>query len=99
MKAPLIPGIPVCSATSILPTLTCLHCYLQVDRAHSQGLGCLEKAALKTPAVQTLARPRIPGGISRSVWSASDLSALSGRDGSGRGSRSRSATEGIASLP
>ncbi len=46
-------------------------------------------AALKTRALQTLARPLSAGGVSRSVWSASDLSALSARDGCNRGSRSQ----------
>ena len=50
---------------------------------------CLGKAALKTHALQTLTRRPLPWPA-RSVWSASDLSALSVRRGTASGSGSQS---------
>src|SRR6266849_3246520 len=47
---------------------------------------CLGKAALKTHALQTLTRPSLTRPRARSVWSASDLSALSVRRGTASGS-------------
>src|SRR5881397_85104 len=47
---------------------------------------CLGKAALKTHALQTLTRPPLTWPRARSVWSASDLSALSVRRGTASGS-------------
>ena len=49
----------------------------------------LGKAALKTHALQTLARRLLTRPRARSVWSASDLSALSARRGAASGSGSQ----------
>src|SRR6266700_8184841 len=46
----------------------------------------LGKAALKTHALQTLTRPSLTRPRARSVWSASDLSALSVQRGTASGS-------------
>jgi len=45
------------------------------------------KAALKTRALQTLARPLLAIPVSQSFWSASDLSALSAGHGFANGSK------------
>ena len=50
---------------------------------------CLGKAALKTHALQTLPRGPLTRPRARSVWSASDLSALFVRRGTGSGSWSQ----------
>src|SRR6266568_9184697 len=52
-------------------------------------VACLAKAALKTHALQTLTRGPLTRPRARSVWSASDLSALSVRRGTASGSISQ----------
>ena len=61
--------------------------------------GRLEKAALKTRALQTLTRHRPALSVSRSVWSASDLSALYARGRSTDGSVSQCVLKKEKKLP
>src|SRR5947209_7626011 len=67
-------------------------CMCKCDRGLSMNLpghriaACLGKAALKTRALQTLLRRPLTQQEARSVWSASDLSALSARRGTASGS-------------
>jgi hypothetical protein len=69
-----------------------------MNRLGSKAGGGLGKAALKTHALQTL-RVNRSHETTRSVWSASDLSALSGR-GSAKGSGSPCAPGfGIGGFP
>src|SRR5439155_3106961 len=54
---------------------------LSMNPPGHRSAACLGKAALKTHALQTLTRGPLTRPQARSVWSASDLSALSVRRG------------------
>src|SRR6266581_1926189 len=77
------------------PGGSCSQCAVARARRLSMNLpghriaACLGKAALKTHALQTLTRGPLTRPRARSVWSASDLSALSVRRGTASGSISQ----------